>query len=248
MGLDGSASAPTMEATTSDGSDESARLIAVGEVTPTPEVSDVVGVIPAEPVPFLEKLFIRKLQRGDAKAFRELVRKNQDRIYSLCLRMLGDAHEAEDVAQEVFLAVHKHLPRFRGDCRLSTWLYRVAKNHCLNRIKYRERRETVDDSELNQVDGHQIDPGHLSRPERPDRALLGAEERARVHAALSQLSAEHRLLVVLRDIEGMSYEEIARIAELPAGTVKSRLHRARSALAELLAQAGMVPEGAHWEE
>jgi RNA polymerase sigma-70 factor (ECF subfamily) len=236
-----------MEATSPDGSDERVRLVAVDDASAAVDATDV-AALPTESVPFLERLFLRKLQRGDAKAFRELVRKHQDRIYSLCYRMLGDSAEAEDVAQEVFLAVHKHLPRFRGDCRLSTWLYRVAKNHCLNRIKYRERRETVDDSELNQVDSHQIDAGHISRPERPDQALLGAEERTRVHAALKQLSAEHRLLVVLRDIEGMSYEEIARIAELPAGTVKSRLHRARSALADLLAQAGMAPEGARWEE
>jgi RNA polymerase sigma-70 factor (ECF subfamily) len=202
------------------------------------------AMLPPESIPFLEKLFLRKLQRGDPRAFREFVRKHEDRVFSLCFRMLSDRHEAEDVAQEVFLAVHKHLPRFRGDCRLSTWIYRVAKNHCLNRLKYRVRRETEDDSVLERIDGSSTEGGLMSHPERPDRALLGAEERNHVQAALLKLSAEHRLLVVLRDIEGMSYEEIARIAELPAGTVKSRLHRARAALAELLAAAGMAPDGA----
>jgi len=242
MGLDASVAAPELEATSREGASTSSRgTDEVDELTGTTGVEG--EQLPPEQVSFLEKLFIRKLQKGDAKAFRELVRKHQDRVFSLCFRMLADSHEAEDVAQEVFFAVHKHLPRFRGDCRLSTWIYRVAKNHCLNRLKYRERRETEGDAALEQVDGTSMDAGLMSRPERPDRALLGAEERNQVQLALVQLSAEHRLLVVLRDIEGMSYEEIARIAELPAGTVKSRLHRARAALAELLAQAGMAPEG-----
>jgi RNA polymerase sigma-70 factor (ECF subfamily) len=199
--------------------------------------------IPPESVPLLERLFLRRVQSGDPRAFRELVRKHQDRVYSLALRMLGDAHEAEDVSQDVFLSAHKHLTRFRGECRISTWLYRVTRNHCLNRLKYLERRETESDSARPEADLAQTEMPLLTQPDRPDRALLGAEERMHVHAALRHLSAEHRLLVVLRDIEGLSYEDIARIAELPAGTVKSRLHRARSALAAHLAAAGMVPDG-----
>lgn len=196
-----------------------------------------------ERVSLFEKLLVRRLQRGDARAFRELVRKHQDRVYSLCLRMLGDAHEAEDVSQEVFLAVHRHLPHFRGDCRLTTWVFRVAKNHCLNRIKYLGRREADDDSVFERTDGGAHAEGFVSRPDRPDQAMLGAEERRAVQKALCGLSPEHRLLVVLRDIEGMSYEDVGRIADLPPGTVKSRLHRARAHLAELLEAAGMAPAG-----
>jgi len=210
------------------------------------DVSEIdASTLPPEAIPMLERLFLRRLQRGDPKAFRELVKRHQDRVYSLSLRMLGDAHEAEDVSQEVFLSMHKHLARFRGDCRLTTWLYRVTKNHCLNRIKYQGRRET--DAEAPEDLEKRVAESEIplvSAPDRPDRALLGAEERAHVHLALKQLSAEHRLLVVLRDIEGLAYEEIARIANLPAGTVKSRLHRARAALADLLTASGMVPEGA----
>lgn len=200
------------------------------------------GVAP-EHVPILEKLQLRRLQRGDPRAFREFVRRHQDRVYSLCLRMLGDAHEAEDISQEVFLAVHRHLPHFRGECRLTTWVFRVAKNHCLNRLKYLSRREADDDTEFDRTDGGAYAEGFVSRPDRPDQALLGSEERRAVQKALCGLSPEHRLLVVLRDIEGMSYEDVGRIADVPPGTVKSRLHRARAHLAELLEAAGMAPTG-----
>ncbi len=194
-----------------------------------------------EHVPILERLLLRRLKQGDARAFRDLVRRHQDRVYSMTLRMLGDPHEAEDVAQEVFLAVHRNLPRFRGDCRLSTWIFRVARNHCLNRIEYLERRApaAADVEQAAESDAE----GFGSSLERPDRAYLSEETRSGVQRALRSLSPEHRLLVVLRDIEGLSYEEVGRIAELPAGTVKSRLHRARSALAEVLLKAGLAPDG-----
>ena len=203
--------------------------------------------IPEERMPFLERLFLRKLQKGDARAFRELVRRHESKVYSLSLRMLGDSAEAEDVSQEVFVAVHRHLPRFRGDCKLSTWIYRVTRNQCLNRIKYLEHRATDGEPDTDRTDAALAAASgeHLAMPApRPDKALLGAEERAAVQTAMQKLSAEHRMLVVLRDIEGLDYDEIARVLELPIGTVKSRLHRARAHLADLLADAGMVPDGA----
>jgi len=215
-------------------------LSALGLVTG--DAAEVEAAGAKESVGLLERMLLRRLQRGDARAFRELVRTHQDRVYSLCLRMLGQAQEAEDVSQEVFVAVHRHLPRFRGECRLSTWIYRVAKNRCLNRLKaLRLRAAESHDGEL----PPSSDPvtAHAAAPARPDEALLGAEERAEVHRALATLSDDHRLLVVLRDIEGMSYEEIEKITDLAEGTVKSRLHRARAALADALERAGMAPAG-----
>lgn len=208
-----------------------------------PVEADLAPPAESEATSLFERLLLRRLQRGDPRAFRELVRKHQDRVYSLSLRMLGHPQEAEDVAQEVFVAVHRHLPRFRGDCRLSTWIYRVTRNHCLNRIKALRLRASEGDDALANVSEAGAD-GFVTVPDRPDRALLGAEERAHVQRALQTLSEEHRLFVILRDLEGMSYEEIGRIADVPAGTVKSRLHRARAALAEALAKAGMAPDGA----
>lgn len=189
-----------------------------------------------------QRFFVRRLQKGDARAFRELVQLHEDRVYSFVLRMLGDPQEAEDVSQEVFLAVHRNLPRFRGDCQLSTWIYRVAKNHCLNRLKYLEHRTPAGDVDLERTRASDDALGTAAR--RPDQALLAAEERDHVQRALTALSPEHRLLVVMRDIEGLGYDQIAHVAQLPLGTVKSRIHRARAALADLLVAAGMVPDGA----
>lgn len=188
-----------------------------------------------------ERYFLRRLQRGDERAFRHFVQMHEDRIYSFILRMLGDTAEAEDLSQEVFLAVHQNLSKFRGDCRLSTWLYRMAKNRCLNRLEYLARR--IHDEEPDH-DRHAHDDAFTIRPARPDEAVLAQEARDEVQRALAKLSDEHRLLIVMRDIEGLGYEQISHITELPLGTVKSRIHRARTALAALLDEAGMAPERA----
>lgn len=207
------------------------------------EISDESGVAPADAPSLAERFFLRRLHRGDPRAFTELVHRHQDRVYSLTCRMLGDPQEAEDVSQDVFVSVHRHLLRFRGECRLSTWIYRITRNHCLNRLKRRANEKIARDAAFR--DGGDGAEGFaVERPPNPDQAMVAAEERARVQAALERLEPMHRMLVVLRDLEGMSYEDLARIAELPVGTVKSRLHRARAALARLLEDDGMAPEGA----
>jgi RNA polymerase sigma-70 factor (ECF subfamily) len=179
-----------------------------------------------------------KARRGDERAFAHLLRLHQDRVYDLLVRMLGDRAEAEDVTQEVFLAFHRALPAFRGDSKISTWLFRIAKNHCLNRLKYLGRRGADRHVEIEAAD----DPSRDEGPERPDRALERRRQDERVQAAIAALPEEQRLVVVLREIEGLSYEEIADVLEQPEGTVKSRLHRARLALAKSLA--GLAEENA----
>jgi RNA polymerase sigma-70 factor, ECF subfamily len=175
------------------------------------------------------------LRRRTPDAFERLVRAHQDRVFEFCVRMLGDRLEAEDVAQEVFVSVHEHLLRFRFEARVSTWLFRIAKNHCLNRLKYLRRRGHGRSEPLTEVGEGRL-AAALGGPVKPDEALAAARERAWVHQAIAQLDEEPRLMVVLRDIEGLSYEEIVEITELPLGTVKSRLHRARERLGELLAE------------
>lgn len=208
--------------------------------TPTDEALE------KERLSLAQRYFVRRLQKGDPRAFRELVQLHEDRVYSFVLRMLGDPQEAQDVSQEVFLAVHRNLSRFRGDCRVSTWIYRVAKNHCLNRLKYLEHRTPGGDVDLERI--VTMGDAQSTALQRPDQAMLAAEERDHVQRALSALSPEHRLLVVMRDIEGLGYDQIAHVAQLPLGTVKSRIHRARAALAELLVAAGMVPDGARVDD
>jgi RNA polymerase sigma-70 factor (ECF subfamily) len=180
-----------------------------------------------------ERLLLARLRRGDPEAFEVLVREHQDRVYDFCVRMLGDREEANDLVQEIFVSVHQNLRKFREDARLSTWIFRISKNQCINRLKYLKRRGRGRSDEYGDV-GEDVLSGAMGAPPTPDAALESARERARVQWAISQLEPDARMLVALRDIEGLSYEEIIDITELPEGTVKSRLHRAREKLAELL--------------
>ncbi len=178
-----------------------------------------------------ERLLVARLRRGEPGAFEALVNAQQDRLYDFCVRMLADPEEALDVVQDVFVSAHQNLARFREDSLLSTWLYRIAKNHCLNRLKYLQRRGRGRSEEYGEQNEGALARA-LGSPTAPDAALEAALEQARVQAAISRLEPDARMLVVLRDIEGLSYEEIVDITELALGTVKSRLHRAREKLAD----------------
>lgn len=192
------------------------------------------GVLLALFAPTDEEL-VRRFKGGDREAFSELVRRYQDRVFTLCLRWLGDREAAEETTQDVFLSLFRSLADFRGESQLSTWIYRIATNHCKNRRMYRLRRahdrhEPLEGPETEDGPPRQIafeGPGtdsHLHRSEAEEILSRG----------LAQLDETHRSILVLRDIEDLSYEEIADILSLPRGTVKSRLHRARAELAKVL--------------
>lgn len=181
-----------------------------------------------------ERELIERLKRRDEGAFNRFVLIYQERVFRLVLRMLGDRTEAEDLAQEVFISIFKAIDGFRGDSALSTWVYRIAANHCRNRIKYlaRRRKKLTDGyDELSNEEGHAHVPGHV-RPHGPDRLIEAREVEHFLQEGLRALDDEQRELVVLREVEHLSYEEIMAITGLPEGTVKSRLHRARAALRE----------------
>jgi RNA polymerase sigma-70 factor (ECF subfamily) len=184
-----------------------------------------------------EGRLIRRLKERDERAFREMVEEFGDRVYNLTYRMLGNREEAEDVAQEVFITVFKSISAFRGESKFSTWLYRITANHCKNRIKYLARRHDRGHAELDdRVDGG-LDGPSLGAPRpapRPDLQLEGAQAEQILQDAIASLDEEQRILVILRDVEDLSYEEICSITELPEGTVKSRLHRARITLRKKL--------------
>ena len=187
-----------------------------------------------------EAELIRRLQQRDERAFVLCVRTYQDKVYGLIYRMLGNHAEAQDVAQEVFVTVFKSIDSFRGESKLSTWLYRIAANHCKNRIKYLRRRAHKATTEL---DAHaeralQNSPSSTLGEGQagPAEVLEGAQLEQIVQRAINKLDEEPRLLLVLRDVEEMSYEEIMQVTGLPEGTVKSRLHRARQALKEEIAR------------
>lgn len=182
-----------------------------------------------------ERALCERVAAGDERAFVELVERYQHRVFAFCARMLGDRAEAEDIAQDVFLTVYKSAGDFRGDSAFSTWLFRIAKNQTLNRIKYLERRGRS--ARRREVDGEDrvarlVDEDVQS----PDDVVADRQQAQMIQEAINELGEEHRAVVVLRDMEDMSYEEISDITGLPLGTVKSRIHRARSALAKRLSR------------
>jgi RNA polymerase sigma-70 factor (ECF subfamily) len=185
--------------------------------------------------PTVERSLLRRLRDRDERAFRELLDTHRDRVFNITYRMLGNRAEAEDVAQEVFITVFKTIETFREESKFSTWLYRVTVNHCKNRIKYLARRHDRDRDELDEtahsVNGVNVD---VPRAAQPDRALHGAQMESLLQEAIANLDDDHRVVVVLRDVEDLSIEEICDITGLPDGTVKSRLHRARLALRKKL--------------
>jgi len=180
----------------------------------------------------LERSLLRRLRERDERAFRELIDDHRDRVFNITYRMLGNRAEAEDVAQEVFITVFKTIDSFREESKFSTWLYRVTVNHCKNRIKYLARRHDRDRDELDETSQQQNGAvtGMPLRAANPDKALATAQMEKLLQEAIAALDDDQRAVVILRDVEDLSIEEICEITGLPDGTVKSRLHRARLVL------------------
>jgi RNA polymerase sigma-70 factor (ECF subfamily) len=185
-----------------------------------------------------ERVLLSRLVKRDEDAFSHVVRSYGDRVYNLVLRLVGSPSEAEDIAQEVFVTVFKSIETYRGEAKLSTWILRIAANHAKNRIKYLSRRRTTSQELRDGTDATEMaDEGKAPMQahfEAPDVLLEAVETEQLLQGAIAKLEEEQRLLVVLRDVEELSYDEIVEITGLPEGTVKSRLHRARMALKDLL--------------
>jgi RNA polymerase sigma-70 factor (ECF subfamily) len=176
-----------------------------------------------------EERLIAASRRGDPEAYGGLVRRYQERLYHALFRFLQNAEDAADVVQEAFLSAYLALVDFKGGAKFYTWLYRIAMNHA---IDLRRRQGAARRSGAREVEMESPpDPG-LG----PDRLAMQRDTASLLHRALGRLSQEHRLVLVLKDIEGMSYEEMAEVLEVPIGTVRSRLHRARLELKEVLEQ------------
>lgn len=203
------------------------------------DFAEAVAATPAHPkriAPFVasddpDAELVAQWQAGDEAAFERLVRSHEPKVFRLMLRMLGDREEAEDASQDAFMSLHRHGHRFRREARFSTFLYRVAANAALNRRRSLGRART----RRRELAQEQSAGAHLPfGPRDPEDATHGSEVQAQVQTALQQLPEDLRVAVVLYDIEGQSYKEIAEILEIPEGTVKSRIHRARQGLRELL--------------
>jgi RNA polymerase sigma-70 factor (ECF subfamily) len=178
---------------------------------------------------------VERWRAGDEVAFESLVRRHERRVFGVVLRMLGNREEAEDVAQEVFLNLHRNGHRFRKEARFSTFVYRVAVNAALNRQRsLRRRRARVEGLMQRQESGHDLP----YTPRGPEDAVLGNELRAKLQREILELAEALRAPLVLHDVEGLPYAEIARILRVAEGTVKSRIHRARRALRRQLGDPG----------
>jgi len=171
-----------------------------------------------------ERALIERCRTGDDAAFEELVDRYKNLVYGLVYRLVSDRTGVDDLAQDVFLKIYRGLPYFRGDARLSTWIYRVVQNVC---FETRPRRQLVsldDDRE----DRRRIDPG------RADAAFADMELRDRLDKAIAQLPEQYRVLIAAHYLEGVQYEALAEAMNLPLGTVKTHLYRAKRRLRELL--------------
>jgi RNA polymerase sigma-70 factor (ECF subfamily) len=180
-----------------------------------------------------ERRLIRRLKDRDERAFTELIEEHGDRVFNVCFRYLGNREEAEDMAQEVFINAFKNIDGFAGDSKLSTWLYIIASNVSKNRIKRLVVRHDRSKAEFDEEIGRNAAAAAVTaptQPKRPDDHAEGQELEKIMQQAIAELDEDHRLLVVLRDIEELSYDEIVAITGLAEGTIKSRLHRARLAL------------------
>ena len=180
-----------------------------------------------------EHRLIEQCRKGQTAAFGELVRRYQDRLFNTVFRLVDNAEDAQDVVQEAFLHAYQSLNRFKGDAQFFTWLYRIAVNSAIS--LQRKQRTTVRLTVHREGQGRSVpEPHDLSEFSQPDQALERADEERRIQTALNRLSAEHRAVLILKDLEDQKYEAMAEILQVPIGTIRSRLHRARLELREIL--------------
>jgi RNA polymerase sigma-70 factor (ECF subfamily) len=180
-----------------------------------------------------DRRLIADCLQGDSAAFGELVRRYQDRLYNTVLRLVDNAEDAQDVVQDAFLQAYQALGGFKGDSQFFTWLYRIAINTAIS-LK-RKQRVTLR-MHGNREEGGVVEPVDPSEFTQPGYALEQAEQERKIQQALGRLSAEHRAVLIMKDMEGQKYEVMAEVLEVPIGTIRSRLHRARLELREILKQ------------
>ena len=177
---------------------------------------------------------VKKAQGGDMDAFEELIRQHQQKVFNIAYRMSGNYDDASDMAQEALIKVYLNFDKFDGKSQFSTWLYRVTTNSCLDQIKKKKKNVTVSlDSEL-ETDEGTVGREIESTDRTPQEELENKELSAEINKALKQLSERHRTIIILRDINGMSYEDVAKTLNCSVGTVKSQVNRARAALKKIM--------------
>lgn len=178
-----------------------------------------------------EILLVSRARAGDREAFGALVEQYRDNVYRLAYRMCGNAYDADEAAQEAFVAAWRALPNFRGDAKFSTWLYRLTTNAAIDVMRREKRHQTVGDGEMIEV---------ADDADSPQETVERTEQQEAVQEALATLSEEYREVLLLRYMEELDYAEIAEVLKLPSGTVKSRINRAKAALKAALLKSGNI--------
>lgn len=181
---------------------------------------------------------VKRVRSGDQRAFRLLVERYQRKVYGVALGMLKDKEEARDVAQEAFIKVYRYIDHFKGDASFYTWLYRITVNVCIDVIRKRRggHGEAVEFDESLPMDVNEANLGVLGSRlgTNPQKGALRRELAEKIQEALEQVPEKHRAILLLREVEGMSYEDLARTLEIPKGTVMSRLFHARAKVQKIL--------------
>jgi RNA polymerase sigma factor, sigma-70 family len=183
-----------------------------------------------------EPELLKRALKGDGDAFGDLIRKYENFVYNTVYHAIGNRDDAFDVSQEVFIKAYRALKNFRGDCKFSTWLYKIAMNASKDYIRDKSKHRTVSLSDWTDDDISMKPPEIIEEAvtANPEESYERDEQRDAVRKAIANLSEDHRNVIVLRDIEGYSYEEIAEMLDIEVGTVKSRINRARNAVKENL--------------
>lgn len=193
-----------------------------------------------------DELLVKKCQKGHYEAFEELIHKYQQKVYSLCYRYAGNHDDANDLAQEAFIRVYHSINKFHFKSAFSTWLYRVTSNVCLDEMRKKKRNSSVSlDSPLETEEGEM----YFHLPDQKYNPEIMAEQKdvqQIVHNAIQELPREQKITILLREMEGFSYDEMAEVLEVSSGTIKSRLNRARHNLKEILSQkTELFPDKSH---
>ena len=188
-----------------------------------------------------EAMIVRKVLQGDVNAFEKLVTEYEKAVYAITQRMTGNAEDAADMTQETFIKAYNSLSSFRGDSKFSVWLYRIANNVCLDFLRSKNRRPTVSLS-AEDDDGEETQLDIADESQSPELLLESSLTRDAVRRGLDSLPPDYKQILLLREIQGLSYEEIAAALGIESGTVKSRIFRARKRLCTFLIEDGNIPE------
>jgi RNA polymerase sigma-70 factor, ECF subfamily len=181
-----------------------------------------------------ERELLNKAKKGDVEAFEQLIEGCQKKVFNIALRMIGNYEDASELAQEVFIKIFKSIKNFREDSLFSTWVYKVTTNICIDELRRRKNRKVISlDEEIITQDGS-ISRQVEDLSPTPQMQVEKKELKKIVNEAIKELSEEHRAMIIMREIQGFSYEEIAQILKCPEGTVKSRINRARNQLRQIL--------------